>query len=82
MPTVLSIMMSDIVPLRERGTWQGILNIVFALGAGCGAPLGNNLRSCLSGTSRNDRQIGGIFADSIGWRWWEFSYFGTIFEIC
>ena len=32
--------MSDIVPLRERGTWQGILNIVFALGAGCGAPLG------------------------------------------
>lgn len=51
MTTVVSIMMSDIVPLRERGTWQGILNIVYALGAGCGAPLG------------------GIFADSIGWRW-------------
>lgn len=82
MPTVLSIMMSDIVPLRERGTWQGLLNIIFALGAGSGAPLGNIPRSCLSGTSRNDRQIGGIFADSIGWRWWEISYLGTKFEIC
>ncbi|MCJ1464315.1 hypothetical protein MMC07_002928 [Pseudocyphellaria aurata] len=51
MTTVVSIMLSDIVPLRERGVWQGILNIVFALGAGCGAPLG------------------GIFADSVGWRW-------------
>lgn len=40
MTTVVSIMMSDIVPLRERGTWQGILNIVYASGAACGAPLG------------------------------------------
>lgn len=43
MTTVASIIMSDIVPLRERGTWQGILNIVFASGAGFGAPLGNHL---------------------------------------
>lgn len=40
MTTVVAILMSDIVPLRERGTWQGILNIIYALGAGCGAPLG------------------------------------------
>lgn len=40
MTTIVSILMSDIVPLRERGTWQGILNIVFASGAACGAPLG------------------------------------------
>ena len=40
MTTVVSIIMSDIVPLRERGTWQGIMNIIYALGAGCGAPLG------------------------------------------
>lgn len=40
MTTVVSIIMSDIVPLRERGTWQGIINIIYALGAGCGAPLG------------------------------------------
>ncbi|MCJ1341756.1 hypothetical protein MMC09_007053 [Bachmanniomyces sp. S44760] len=51
MTTVVSIMMSDIVPLRERGTWQGIINIIYASGAGIGAPLG------------------GILADSIGWRW-------------
>ena len=40
MTTVVSIMMSDIVPLRERGTWQGIINIIYASGAGIGAPLG------------------------------------------
>lgn len=40
MTTVVSIMMSDIVPLRERGTWQGVINIIYASGAGCGAPLG------------------------------------------
>lgn len=40
MTTVVSILMSDVVPLRERGTWQGILNIVFASGAALGAPLG------------------------------------------
>lgn len=40
MTTVVSILMSDIVPLRERGTWQGVINIIYASGAGCGAPLG------------------------------------------
>lgn len=40
MTTVVSIMMSDIIPLRERGTWQGIINIIYASGAGIGAPLG------------------------------------------
>ncbi len=40
MTTVVSIMMSDIVPLRERGTWQGIINIIYASGAASGAPLG------------------------------------------
>lgn len=51
MTTVVSILMSDIVPLQERGLWQGIINIIFAAGAGLGAPLG------------------GVFSDSIGWRW-------------
>lgn len=40
MTTVASILMSDIVPLRTRGTWQGILNIIFALGSATGGPLG------------------------------------------
>ena len=34
MTTVVSILMSDMVPLRERGTWQGIVNIIYAAGAG------------------------------------------------
>lgn len=40
MTTVVSIMLSDIVPLRERGKWQGYLNIIFATGSSAGAPLG------------------------------------------
>ncbi|VDB92534.1 unnamed protein product [Peniophora sp. CBMAI 1063] len=51
MQTLVSIIMSDLVPLRSRGTWQGILNLVWATGMAVGAPLG------------------GVLADSIGWRW-------------
>lgn len=43
MTTVVSILLSDIVPLRERGTWQGYVNIIFATGASVGAPLGGFL---------------------------------------
>lgn len=48
MTTVVSILMSDIVPLRERGTWQGVINIIYAAGAGCGAPLGGILADFFS----------------------------------
>ncbi|KAL0563937.1 hypothetical protein V5O48_018118 [Marasmius crinis-equi] len=48
---VVSIIMSDVVPLRSRGTWQGVLNIFFSTGSMVGAPLG------------------GILADTVGWRW-------------
>ncbi|WYZ40553.1 hypothetical protein EsH8_IV_000894 [Colletotrichum jinshuiense] len=51
MNSVVTILMSDIVPLRDRGVWQGYLNIIFAAGTSTGAPLG------------------GLLADSIGWRW-------------
>ncbi|KAF3909765.1 hypothetical protein AA313_de0210274 [Arthrobotrys entomopaga] len=43
MTTLVSILLSDIVPLHKRGTWQGIINIVYALGASTGAPLGGFL---------------------------------------
>ncbi|KAI0776418.1 major facilitator superfamily domain-containing protein [Irpex lacteus] len=43
MTTVASIVMSDVAPLRERGTWQGIANTVFATGQAVGAPLGGYL---------------------------------------
>ncbi|TFK22998.1 member of the major facilitator superfamily [Coprinopsis marcescibilis] len=51
MQTVVSIIVSDVVPLRARGTWQGVLNMGFAVGNATGASLG------------------GILADTIGWRW-------------
>lgn len=38
--TVVSILLSNIVTLEERGIWQGYVNMVFACGAGLGAPLG------------------------------------------
>lgn len=40
MTTVVSIILSDIVPLRDRGVWQGIINIIYATGSGIGAPMG------------------------------------------
>ncbi|KAL4949405.1 major facilitator superfamily-domain-containing protein [Aspergillus filifer] len=43
MTTVVSILLSDIIPLRERGVWQGVVNIIYATGSGIGAPLGGIL---------------------------------------
>lgn len=43
MTTVVSILMSDIVPLRDRGVMQGVINVIFAAGAGVGAPLGETM---------------------------------------
>lgn len=43
MTTVVSIMLSDVVPLKDRGMWQGVINIIYASGAGTGAPLGGFL---------------------------------------
>ncbi|KAI8962429.1 MFS general substrate transporter [Daldinia sp. FL1419] len=41
--TTVSILLSDLVSLEERGIWQGYVNMVFACGAGLGAPLGGVL---------------------------------------
>ena len=69
MTTVVSILLSDMVPLRDRGTWQGYVNIIFAFGAGLGAPLGA-FDSQWRHLSRTRLTVaGGILADSIGWRW-------------
>ncbi|KAI9166833.1 multidrug resistance [Paramyrothecium foliicola] len=43
MNAVVSILLSDLVPLRDRGVWQGYLNIIFAAGTSTGAPLGGML---------------------------------------
>ncbi|KAF2709459.1 MFS general substrate transporter [Pleomassaria siparia CBS 279.74] len=51
MTVCVSILMSDVISLRDRGTWQGYINLIYASGSAMGAPLG------------------GLLADSIGWRW-------------
>jgi len=38
--TVSSIAITDLIPLRQRGLYQGMTNILFGLGAGLGGPLG------------------------------------------
>ncbi|KAI8671380.1 MFS domain-containing protein [Fusarium keratoplasticum] len=43
MNAVVSILLSDLVPLRERGMWQGCINILWAAGTSTGAPLGGLL---------------------------------------
>jgi MFS family permease len=43
MTTVVSILLSDIVPLRDRGAWQSYMNLIYAAGASGGAPLGGLL---------------------------------------
>jgi hypothetical protein len=68
MTTVVSILMSDIVPLRDRGLWQGIINIIYATGSGVGAPLGMFIIEIGKETLLL-MFLGGILADSIGWRW-------------
>lgn len=41
--TTSNIIMSDLVPLRNRGLLQGLTNIVFGLGSGLGGPVGGFL---------------------------------------
>lgn len=43
MTVVVSILLSDVVSLRERGQWQGYLNVIYAAGSSSGAPFGGML---------------------------------------
>lgn len=43
MNSVVSILMTDLVPLRDRGIWQGYMNIIASVGTSVGAPLGGFL---------------------------------------
>ncbi|KAF5369889.1 hypothetical protein D9758_001219 [Tetrapyrgos nigripes] len=38
--TVSSIVVTDLIPLKQRGLYQGMCNILYGLGAGIGGPLG------------------------------------------
>ncbi|SCV68049.1 BQ2448_170 [Microbotryum intermedium] len=41
--TMSSIVTSDLIPLRKRGVYQGLGNVVYALGAAIGGPVGGLL---------------------------------------
>jgi hypothetical protein len=43
MAVCTSILMSDVIPLRDRGAWQGYINVIYAFGSAAGAPLGGFL---------------------------------------
>lgn len=45
--TVGNVIMSHLVPLKNRGILQGLTNIVFGLGAGTGAPFGGWLNDAI-----------------------------------
>ncbi|KAF9076365.1 major facilitator superfamily domain-containing protein [Rhodocollybia butyracea] len=45
--TVSSIVVTDLIPLKQRGLYQGMANILFGLGAGIGGPLGGWINDSL-----------------------------------
>lgn len=47
LPTCTSTILSDVVPLRHRGLYQGLTNIVYGLGNGLGGPIGGALNDSL-----------------------------------
>ncbi|EPQ29182.1 uncharacterized protein PFL1_03469 [Pseudozyma flocculosa PF-1] len=45
--TTSSVIMSDLVPLKNRGLLQGLTNIIFGLGSGLGGPVGGWMNDTL-----------------------------------
>lgn len=43
MNAVVTILVTELVSLRDRGVWQGYINVVFAAGIAAGAPIGGLL---------------------------------------
>ncbi|KAI0024776.1 MFS general substrate transporter [Xylariomycetidae sp. FL0641] len=43
MNAVVSILVTDLVSLRDRGVWQGYINLVYGAGVAAGAPIGGLL---------------------------------------
>lgn len=59
--------MADIVPLSERGLYQGIVVIVWAVASGIGPPVvrGDRFVQCILLTILQ----GGSLAEKASWRW-------------
>ncbi|CAE6521165.1 unnamed protein product [Rhizoctonia solani] len=45
--TVSSISITDIIPIKQRGLYQGLANILFGLGSGIGGPVGGWINDTL-----------------------------------
>lgn len=45
---VVTVLLSDLIPLRERGTYQGYLNLIGAIGSTTGGPIGMAARKGLN----------------------------------
>lgn len=39
---VVTVLLSDFIPLRERGTYQGYLNLIGVIGSTSGGPIGRS----------------------------------------
>lgn len=40
MSTLVSVLLTDVIPFRERTLWQGYMRLVISVGTGVGAPFG------------------------------------------
>ncbi|KAL9025148.1 MAG: hypothetical protein Q9196_005984 [Gyalolechia fulgens] len=67
---VATVLLSDLIPIRDRGTYQGYLNLVGAIGSTSGGPVGAYYGATLNTEhALAHRPIGGLFAQTTGWRW-------------
>ncbi|OJA20884.1 hypothetical protein AZE42_00884 [Rhizopogon vesiculosus] len=64
--TVSSIAVTDLIPLKQRGLYQGMTNILFGLGAGLGGPVGGWVNDTLGWRAAFLLQVGSlIFIPSV-----------------
>ena len=66
--SVVSILVSDLVPLRQRGTWQGKNSTLYSQNDGVERAIGI-LNITFAAGSASGGPLGGLLTDSIGWRW-------------
>ncbi|THU86826.1 MFS general substrate transporter [Dendrothele bispora CBS 962.96] len=45
---VPTIILTDVIDIKSRGTWQGVLNLIYATGSAVGGPLGGILAEYIS----------------------------------
>jgi MFS family permease len=73
MQAVVAIILSDLIPLRKRAKYQGIINVIFVsrpmLSLAINIDVFVKAMGCAIGGP-----LGGIMVDFIGWRWYLYSF--------